>query len=252
MVHGYASSLLEEEEGIRLFSLSFFFESVTSLLEYVQFPLNVKDTTFLVFHLVAFLYTVFSFSRRRAEISGGSDETPDPGVDQGKENPEWCGEWEDMGQILKEFFDSVVWDFPCDQIQNPDEIGKYPKEKCHNDSKEKKIIAVTWALTYIYHTLLDTEYASALAIMKRDDREETVLDMAKKIQAYADAVHGPTHARITAVETRLQKLGDKIEENHKKLKEEIKDDLLQILAVQIKSSGPKCRCSLDGERRPFS
>ncbi|RMC03906.1 hypothetical protein DUI87_19243 [Hirundo rustica rustica] len=44
--------------------LSFFsFESVTSLLENVQGLLNVKDTTFLVFHLVTFLYIVYSFSR---------------------------------------------------------------------------------------------------------------------------------------------------------------------------------------------
>ncbi|RMC20023.1 hypothetical protein DUI87_00869 [Hirundo rustica rustica] len=44
--------------------LSFFsFESVASLLENVQGLLNVKDPTFLVFHLVSFLYTVYSFSR---------------------------------------------------------------------------------------------------------------------------------------------------------------------------------------------
>ncbi|RMC09847.1 hypothetical protein DUI87_13634 [Hirundo rustica rustica] len=36
---------------------------VTSLLEKVQRLLNVKDTTFLVFHLVTFLYMVYSFSR---------------------------------------------------------------------------------------------------------------------------------------------------------------------------------------------
>ncbi|RMC21584.1 hypothetical protein DUI87_02451 [Hirundo rustica rustica] len=72
--------------------------------------------------------------------------------------------------------------------------------------------------------------------MKREDMEETVLDIAKKLRAYADAVHGPTHARIAAVETRLQKLEDKIDENHKKLKEEIREDLLQISAVQIRSS----------------
>ncbi|RMC08866.1 hypothetical protein DUI87_13860 [Hirundo rustica rustica] len=70
------------------------------------------------------------------------------------------------------------------------------------------------------------EYASALAVMKWEDMEETVLDMAKKLRAYADAVHGPTHARIAAVETRLQKLEDKIDENHKKLREEIREDLL--------------------------
>lgn len=93
------------------------------------------------------------------------------------------------------------------------------------------------------------EYASALAIMKRDERDETVLDMARKLRAYADAVHGPTDARIAAVETRLQKLEDKIEENHKKLREEIKEDLLQILAIQIRGSGTQGRRSPDGERR---
>ncbi|RMC22238.1 hypothetical protein DUI87_00549 [Hirundo rustica rustica] len=37
--------------------------------------------------------------------------------------------------------------------------------------------------------------------MKRDETEETVLDIAKKLQTYADAMHGPTHARIAALET---------------------------------------------------
>ncbi|RMC20992.1 hypothetical protein DUI87_01847 [Hirundo rustica rustica] len=76
------------------------------------------------------------------------------------------------------------------------------------------------------------EYSSALAIMKRDDREEMVLDMGKKLRAYADAVHCPTHATIAVLETRMQKLENKIEENHKKLREEIKEDILQISAVQ--------------------
>ncbi|RMC03792.1 hypothetical protein DUI87_19545 [Hirundo rustica rustica] len=47
------------------------------------------------------------------------------------------------------------------------------------------------------------EYSSALAIMQRDETEETVLDMAKKLRTYADAVHGPTHARIAALETQM-------------------------------------------------
>ncbi|RMC03335.1 hypothetical protein DUI87_20531 [Hirundo rustica rustica] len=84
--------------------------------------------------------------------------------------------------------------------------------------------------------------------MKREDMEETVLDMAKKLRAYADAVRGPTHARIAAVETRLQKLEDKIDENHKKLREEIREDLLQISAVQIRGSGTQRRRSPARER----
>ncbi|RMC00749.1 hypothetical protein DUI87_22432 [Hirundo rustica rustica] len=84
--------------------------------------------------------------------------------------------------------------------------------------------------------------------MKREDMEEMVLDMEKKLRAYADAVHGPTHARVAAVETRLQKLEDKIDENHKKLREEIREDLLQISAVQIRGPGTQHRCSLGRER----
>ncbi|TRZ08623.1 hypothetical protein HGM15179_018484 [Zosterops borbonicus] len=132
------------------------FESVTSLLEDVQCPLNAKDTTFLVFHLVSFLYMVCSLSRVRSEISRRADETPDPEVGPGMENPEWSGEWEDMGQTLKEFSDAIAWDFPCEHIQNPPVVGKYLKEKCQEDSKDKRILVISWALAYAYRMLLDT------------------------------------------------------------------------------------------------
>ncbi|TRZ12337.1 hypothetical protein HGM15179_014757 [Zosterops borbonicus] len=141
--------------------LSFSLESVTSLLENVQCPLNdMKDTTFLVFHMVSFLYVVCSWSRMRAEISRGAYETADPEVEPeaeaGVENPEWCGEWEDMGQTLKEFSDPSAWEFSREQIHNSDEVGKYLEDNCHDDCKEKKLIAISWALAYAYCTLLDT------------------------------------------------------------------------------------------------
>ncbi|RMC09910.1 hypothetical protein DUI87_12697 [Hirundo rustica rustica] len=87
------------------------------------------------------------------------------------------------------------------------------------------------------------EYSSALAIMKQDETEETVLNIAKKLRTYADAMHGPTHARIAALETQVQRLADKIEENHKKLKQ----DILQISAVQVRASGTTRKRSLDRE-----
>lgn len=40
-----------------------------------------------------------------------------------------------------------------------------------------------------------------------------------------------------------------VQETHKNPREEIKEDVLQILAVQIISSGTKCRHPLAGERR---
>ncbi|OWK55368.1 Gag-Pol polyprotein [Lonchura striata] len=85
-------------------------------------------------------------------MSRGPDETPHPSV----KNSEWCGKWENMGQTLKEFSDPVEWDFPREQIQNPAEVEKYLKEKCHNNSKEEKLIAISWALAYAYRTLLNT------------------------------------------------------------------------------------------------
>ncbi|TRZ11241.1 hypothetical protein HGM15179_015857 [Zosterops borbonicus] len=97
-----------------------------------------------------------SLSRVRSEISRRADETPDPEVGPGVENPEWSGEWEDMGQTLKEFSDHIAWDFPCEHIQNPAVVGKYLKEKCQGDSKDKRIIAISWALAYGYRMLLDT------------------------------------------------------------------------------------------------
>ncbi|RMB88398.1 hypothetical protein DUI87_13818 [Hirundo rustica rustica] len=81
--------------------------------------------------------------------------------------------------------------------------------------------------------------------MKRDETEETVLDMAKKLRTYANAVHGPTHARIAALETRMRKLEDKIEENHK----ELKQDILQISAVQVRGSGTTRKRSLDRKEK---
>ncbi|RMC08885.1 hypothetical protein DUI87_13879 [Hirundo rustica rustica] len=61
-----------------------------------------------------------------------------------------------MGQLLKEFSDPVVWDFPREQIQNPVELGKYLKERYHDGSKGEKMAAVSWALAYAYRTLLET------------------------------------------------------------------------------------------------
>ncbi|XP_039414774.1 ubiquitin carboxyl-terminal hydrolase 4 isoform X3 [Corvus cornix cornix] len=397
-----------------------------------------------------------NFSRIRAHISRVTAKTPDPAV----ENPEWCGEWEDMGQILKKFSDPVVCNFSPEQVQKPAEVAKYLKEKYNDNSNKKKLIAICWALAYAYRTLqqvkvegqedesakpADTpvtqtaakpdsqpkpdggskpltvapvtrkkhttktdcpakdddddagegtskpstdsgtetitesmsikhslrkdctrrsdesiiswmvriwdaagddvmldgaevrhlgslsrdpvidqtmirgadsaslwrrvlngardrylceddlymqqtqwktieqgiqclrelgvveivftddpglrspdrvrvspfmwrkltrlgpqEYASAIAIMKPNyAASETVEDMAVKLRAYADSVHCPTHARVSAVETRMQKLEDKIENMHQELKEEIKEGLLQILAVQSRDSDTK-------------
>ncbi|RMB97205.1 hypothetical protein DUI87_26307 [Hirundo rustica rustica] len=380
---------------------------LTKLQQSLVIVLRFGNTSVVVIKHITKLGKVCSFSGIWAEISRGADETPDPG----RGNPERCGEWEDMGQLLKEFSDPVVWDFPREQIQNPVELEKYLKEskpkplavalvkkhrvktdrpvdnddpregpspkseaKASSTGSEANIDSfslkdlrglrkdyrrqpdesiISWLVRlwgaageatildgtevrhlgslshdpvidqemmreasscslwirvlgsvaerylcaddlYMQQTPWKTieqgiqrlremavaemvfsddintrnpdlvsctsvmwqklirlgplEYASALAVMKQEDMEETVLDIAKKFRAYADAVHGPTHARIAAVETCLQKLEEKIDENHKKLREEIREDLLQISAVQIRGSGTQRRRSPARER----
>ncbi|XP_041270482.1 uncharacterized protein LOC121341206 [Onychostruthus taczanowskii] len=143
-------------EAFQPFLSCFSFESVTSLFENVQFPLNVKETIFLAFNLLSLFYTVWSVYKMKAEISRGVRETPDSGVKQSRKNLDWSGKWEEMGQTLKEFSDPIDWDFPSDQIQNPIEVAKYLREKCHGNTKEERITAVSWALAFVYRTLLDT------------------------------------------------------------------------------------------------
>lgn len=66
------------------------------------------------------------------------------------------------------------------------------------------------------------EYAPALAVMMWNDRDETVSAVLRRLWVCADTVHSPTQARITAVETSLleciEKMGNKTEETHQKLR----------------------------------
>ncbi|KAM3666113.1 uncharacterized protein VK521_007233 [Ammospiza maritima maritima] len=147
------------EEGEGAFQpLSSFLSSklLTSLLENTEFPLSLKETIFLAFNLLSLFYTVWSVYKMKTEISRGVRDTPDLGVKQSRKNLDWSGKWEDMGQTLKEFSDPMDWDFPSDQIQNPVEVAKYLREKCHGNTKEERITAVSWALAFVYRTLLDT------------------------------------------------------------------------------------------------
>ena len=64
--------------------------------------------------------------------------------------------------------------------------------------------------------------------------------MTKRLWCYEDTVHGPTEAKVSAVETDLaeniQTVEDRTEETQQKLKKEIKEDLLQVLWVQSRCS----------------
>ncbi|GAB0206622.1 hypothetical protein GRJ2_003127800 [Grus japonensis] len=50
----------------------------------------------------------------------------------------------------------MVWSFTPEQLQDPDKMVEYLKEKCCGYSKETQLTALCWALAMIYQTLLDS------------------------------------------------------------------------------------------------
>ncbi|GAB0184246.1 hypothetical protein GRJ2_000889900 [Grus japonensis] len=50
----------------------------------------------------------------------------------------------------------MVWSFTPEQLQDPDEMVEYLKEKCCGYSKATQLTALCWALATIYQTLLDS------------------------------------------------------------------------------------------------
>ncbi|GAB0206671.1 hypothetical protein GRJ2_003132700 [Grus japonensis] len=50
----------------------------------------------------------------------------------------------------------MVWSFTPKQLQDPDKVIEYLKEKCCGYSKEAQLTALCWALASIYQTLLDS------------------------------------------------------------------------------------------------
>ncbi|GAB0208033.1 hypothetical protein GRJ2_003269000 [Grus japonensis] len=50
----------------------------------------------------------------------------------------------------------MVWSFTPEQLEDPDKMVDYLKEKCCGDSKETQLTALCWALATIYQTLLDS------------------------------------------------------------------------------------------------
>ncbi|RMB92909.1 hypothetical protein DUI87_12073 [Hirundo rustica rustica] len=289
--------------------LSFFsFESVTSLLENVQGLLNVKDTTFLVFHLVTFLYMVYSFSRmshtplntvrqqieareqgdksaiqaaakpdseaktpavaavkkgkkhtdktdRPVDDDSGEESSMPPDTQSGVKPPDTPSEAEatDDTQSEAEPTDTkseakstgtrsgaqptaaragaqptaaragdTIESFSLKDLRGlRKDYTRRPDESIINDinTRNPDLVPCTPVMWRKLVRLGPQEYSSALAIIKRDETEETVLDMAKKLRTYADAVHSPTHARIAALETQYKTTRDAVIPIHKMIRE---------------------------------
>ncbi|XP_049649800.1 uncharacterized protein LOC126035331 [Accipiter gentilis] len=67
----------------------------------------------------------------------------------------WHGMWEDMGRYLENFSPPVAWKFTPKQLQNPNEVVEYLKDKCCGYPRDTQLTTLCWALASIYQTLLD-------------------------------------------------------------------------------------------------
>ncbi|KAK4811288.1 hypothetical protein QYF61_023340 [Mycteria americana] len=63
-----------------------------------------------------------------------------------------------MGKCLGQWAPPVFWNFPPEQVQNPEKLVEYlEKVCCHPDnSKDMKITAVCWGLAHAYRALFNT------------------------------------------------------------------------------------------------
>ncbi|MCQ4187479.1 hypothetical protein FK515_28195, partial [Klebsiella pneumoniae] len=145
-------SMGKSEEGTFPYSFTFpfSFERVTSALENFEYPWDVQASILLLlcvlngFQMLFRIKQLFTkFTRRSAWRLDG----------QG-----WHGMWEKTGRYLENFSPPMVWNFTPEQLQNPDEVIEYLKEKCHSYSKEAKLTALCWALASIYQTLLNVQH----------------------------------------------------------------------------------------------
>lgn len=50
----------------------------------------------------------------------------------------------------------MVWKFRPEQLQDPNKVGEYLKEKCCGNSREVQSYAMCWALATVYQTVFHT------------------------------------------------------------------------------------------------
>lgn len=70
----------------------------------------------------------------------------------------WHGMCEKMDQHLEVCCAPMVLKFTSEQLQNPDEMAEYVKEKCCGSPREASSYATFWTLAPIYWLLLDTRH----------------------------------------------------------------------------------------------
>lgn len=124
---------------------------MTTAFESFEFPLYVKESLFLLLSLPGLLSAVHTMFRVTKEIFRKVILRSPPGVD----SQEWHVMWQ-----KQDCFAPVVWKFSPEQLQNPNKVGEYLKEKCCGNSREVQSYAMCWALATVYQTVLHTRQHS--------------------------------------------------------------------------------------------
>ncbi|TRZ08837.1 hypothetical protein HGM15179_018277 [Zosterops borbonicus] len=139
----------------------------------------------------------------------------------------------ESGQTLKEFSALIAWNFPPEQIQNPAEVGKYLKEKCNDNSNEKKLIAICWTLAYAYCTLLDIVGLQIQPEWQEDKSANTTVT-----QAAAKPDREPKPMAIAPVQRRKHKaksihpVGDDGKPGSSQPAEESEPEMIESLSIE--------------------
>ncbi|KAJ7418802.1 hypothetical protein BTVI_27377 [Pitangus sulphuratus] len=141
---------------LQLFHRGYSFRTCTRAFE---LPFSIMQSILVLLYLPSFLGTLYNALRAVVrtvfrEIRGvfsRAFQALVPAV----HNQEWQGRWEKIGQLLEDYFPAVLWKFTPEQVQDPDKMAEYLREKCRGNSREERLIALCWALASAYRALLD-------------------------------------------------------------------------------------------------
>lgn len=114
------------------------------------------------------------------------------------------GVWEEIGQVLKEFYPPVVWKLPSDQMQIPSKIAECLKEHHSVNSRDGQLTAVCWTLANAYRTMVLTLQHHLQSEGKVDGAVVEPMDV-MAVQAPAKPQGQPQPAVVAPVQRRKYK-----------------------------------------------
>jgi len=125
------------------------FRLVLRAFENFEYPWDAQASTLLLLCLLNGLRVLF----RAKQVVKNIVKRPAPGLD----SCEWLGVWDSIGRCLEQWAPPMCFKLTPEQIQNPDNLGKYlQKVCCHpGNSRETQITSMCWGLAHAYRALLN-------------------------------------------------------------------------------------------------